>query len=137
MSPFWEPDTTTSTPQASIGRSAMPRLDTASTMRMAGVGRVTAAMPLTSWSTPVEDSLCCMRTALASGCRAQGLGEGGGGHGVAEGSRQRHHGHAIGAADLLPALGELARPQEQHRVPGGQRIRHRGLHGAGAGGGER
>ena len=69
MSPFWEPDTTTSTPQASVWRSAIPRLDTASTMRMAGVSRVTAAMPLTSWSTPVEDSLCCMSTALTSGRR--------------------------------------------------------------------
>jgi hypothetical protein len=35
---------------------------------MARVGRTAAAMPWTSWSTPVEDSLCCISTAFASGC---------------------------------------------------------------------
>ena len=46
----------------------MPRLDTASTMRMASVPRVTAAKARTSWSTPVEDSLCCIEHGLASRC---------------------------------------------------------------------
>ncbi len=46
----------------------MPRLDTASTTRIAPVERVTAAMPFTSWSTPVDDSLCCISTAFVSGC---------------------------------------------------------------------
>ena len=45
----------------------MPRLDTASTTRIAPVERVTAAMPFTSWSTPVEDSLCCVNTARIPG----------------------------------------------------------------------
>ena len=43
MSPFCEPETTTSTPQASIGRSAIPRLETASTMRIAALSRVACA----------------------------------------------------------------------------------------------
>jgi hypothetical protein len=68
MSPFCEPATIRSTSHASIGKSAIPRLDTASTIEMAPVEAVTAAMPWTSCSTPVEDSLCCIRTALASGC---------------------------------------------------------------------
>src|SRR5262245_15880153 len=50
-----------------MGRSTMPRLETASTARMAPLPRVTSAYPRTSWSTPVEVSLCWTRTALISG----------------------------------------------------------------------
>src|SRR5215813_9429230 len=68
MRPFCEAETTTSIPQASMGSRAMPRLETASTMRMASVPRVTCAYPRTSWSTPVDDSLCWTSTALTSAC---------------------------------------------------------------------
>jgi hypothetical protein len=45
----------------------MARLDTASTIRMASELRVTAAKPRTSCSTPVDDSLCWVSTALTAG----------------------------------------------------------------------
>jgi hypothetical protein len=79
INPFWEPETTTSTPHSSMRRSAMPRLDTASTIRIALVAPTAAAMPLTSWSTPVEDSLCCISTALAWGCRRSASAKAGAG----------------------------------------------------------
>jgi hypothetical protein len=43
ISPFCEADTTTSIPQASICTSAIPRLETASTIRIASVPAVTCA----------------------------------------------------------------------------------------------
>src|SRR5438445_26620 len=51
MSPFWDADTRTSMAHASIGTSAMPRLETASTITMASVPAVTWAYARTSWST--------------------------------------------------------------------------------------
>ena len=64
--PFCDADTTTSMPHASICKSAMPRLETASTINIASVAAVACAYARTSWSTPVDDSLCWTSTAFTS-----------------------------------------------------------------------
>ena len=56
MSDFCEPETTTSTPQSSWGRSAAPRPETASTQSTAPCFVATSFSALTSLRTPVEVS---------------------------------------------------------------------------------
>ena len=63
MSAFCDPDTTTSTPQASVASSIPPRLETASTTRTAPVGATALAIASTSCTTPVDVSEWVTKTA--------------------------------------------------------------------------
>ena len=67
ISPFCEPATTASTPQASIGHGTTPREDTVSTTSSVSVARVSPAYASMSSSTPVEVSLWVARTTRAPG----------------------------------------------------------------------
>ena len=71
------------------------------------------------------------------GMRSQGLGDAIRGHRRAEGRDERDDGEAVGRADLLPALAELARPQHEHGVAGRERADDGRLHAARARSGER
>lgn len=71
MRAFCDPETTTSTPQASMGRSITPRLVMASTTRRASVRRTMPARAWMSWTAPVEVSLWVAKTALLAGARSR------------------------------------------------------------------
>ena len=66
MSAFCEPETTTSSPQASVSSGTAPRLEIASTTVSAPVGATRSAISRMSVTTPVEVSLCVRKTALTS-----------------------------------------------------------------------
>ena len=69
MSAFCEPETTTSSPHASVSQGTAPRLDTASTTTSAPASLAAAARACTSETTPVEVSECTTQTAFASRSR--------------------------------------------------------------------
>ena len=66
MSAFWEPETTTSSPQASVAQGTAPRLETASTTARQPASFAAAASARTSETTPVEVSEWTNHTAFAS-----------------------------------------------------------------------
>ena len=69
MSAFCEPETTTSSPQASVSHGTAPRLETASTTTSEPASFAAAASERTSATTPVEVSDCTIQTAFASRSR--------------------------------------------------------------------
>ena len=69
ISAFCEPETTTSSPHASVSHGTAPRLETASTTTSAPASFAAAASAWTSATTPVEVSDCTNQTAFASRSR--------------------------------------------------------------------
>ena len=68
MTAFCDPPISTSTPHASISMCVVPRPVMASTTSTASLPLCfnTSATPATSWRTPVEVSVACMKTARVS-----------------------------------------------------------------------
>ena len=70
MSAFCEPETTASSPHASVSSGIAPRLETASTATSAPASLATAASDSTSATTPVEVSECVSRTSFTPPTRS-------------------------------------------------------------------
>ena len=71
ISAFCEPETTTSSPHASVSQGTAPRLETASTTTSAPPSFAAAASAWMSATTPVEVSECTTQTAFASRSRSR------------------------------------------------------------------
>ena len=137
MSAFCEPDTTTSTPHSSIGRSTTPSPDTASNTLTAPWAAATSASARTSFSTPVEVSDCVVKSALTSPPRSASARSTSAGVDLLAPLGLEVHGlGAVGIAQLRPALPELPGGRDDRDVARREQVRDRRLHRAGPGGGE-
>ena len=135
MSAFCEPETTTSSPHASVSHGTAPRLETASTTTSAPASFAAAARAWTSATTPVEVSDWTSQTAFAGRSaqpRAQVVGARRLAPRVAEdvdvGAVRRRH--------RDPALAEAPGGDDEVRLARRDEVRDRRLERAGAGGAE-
>ena len=71
ISAFCDPETTTSSPQASVSHGTAPRLETASTTMSAPASFAAAASAWMSATTPVDVSDWTTQTAFASRSRSR------------------------------------------------------------------
>ena len=137
MSAFCDPDTTTSTPHASVGRSTTPRPETASKTLIAPWLAATSASARTSL-THAGGRLRLRaeeRLDLAAAIRERALDLGGVDL-LAPLGLEVHGVGAVGLAQLGPALAELTGRRDDRDVARGQQVGHRRLHRTGPGGRE-